>query len=171
MNDWIRLHSGGKFHFLNPRINEINIEDIVWNLSHICRFTGATKKFYCVAQHSCIVHDILPDELKPEGLLHDATESTMSDLNSVVKSLLPAYKKMEVRVEKIFAEKFNLDFPYDPRVKEADLIALATEKRDLMPGNDHLSLPYEPLPAKIVPWSIEKSRREFMKRFNKLYKK
>ena len=170
MHDWIRLHSGGKFHFLKPRAKEVNIKDVAWNLSHICRFTGATKKFYSVEQHSCLVCDILPDEFKPEGLLHDGPESTISDLNSVLKSLLPEYKVVECRIEKVFAKKFNLRFPFPPEVKIADLVLLATEMRDLMPGKDYESLPYEPLPKKIVPWSIEKSRKEFMKRFNHLYK-
>jgi len=169
MNTWIRLYDGRKFHFLKPKVSEISIENIAHSLSQLCRFTGHTKKFYSVAQHSALVHDILPQNLKAEGLLHDSSESMAADLNTVIKSLLPQYKIIELKIEKIIAKKFNLKFPFPPGVKEADLRLLCSEMRDLMSGKDHKLLPYLPLDEKITPWSVEKSKKEFLKRFYKLY--
>lgn len=162
---FIRLHSGGKFHILKPKLSELNIEDICWGLSHICRFTGHSDKFYSVAQHVCLVSDLLPDNLKLEGLLHDATESVYSDINSPLKSVLPQYKELELRAEALVAKKFKLKFPYPSDVKLADMRLLVTEFRDLMTGSDYKDLPFQPLDKKIKPWSIQKSREEFIARY------
>lgn len=53
--DWIQVHSGGQFWPLDPRADEVKITDIAHALSLICRFTGHTKEFYSVAQHSVLV--------------------------------------------------------------------------------------------------------------------
>ena len=55
LGDWIQVHSGGKFWPLDPRADEVRIGDIAHALSLICRFTGHTKSFYSVAQHSVLV--------------------------------------------------------------------------------------------------------------------
>jgi len=56
-------------------------------------------------------------------------------------------------------------------VKHADLVLLATERRDLMPpNNDTWSLleGIEPLREVINPWGPEKARREFLNRWVEL---
>lgn len=55
LGDWIQVHSGGKFWPLDPRGEEVRIDDMAHALSLICRFTGHTKDFYSVAQHSVLV--------------------------------------------------------------------------------------------------------------------
>ena len=37
---WIQTYSGGVFHILDPRQDEINIKDIGHSLAMQCRFTG-----------------------------------------------------------------------------------------------------------------------------------
>ena len=56
----IRVASGELFWPLQPRENEIEIEDIAHGLSQICRFTGHTRSFYSVAQHSVLVSRLCP---------------------------------------------------------------------------------------------------------------
>jgi len=166
--DFIRLHSGLKFHFLDPQISEVDIRDIAWALSHICRFTGHVKKFYSVAQHCCHVCDILPEEFKLQGLLHDAQEAYCQDLAQPLKQYLPQYKEMELRIEKAMAKKFGIQFPMPAVVKTADMVLLVTEMRDLMRGGDYKNIPFAPMKERIKPWSAEKARREFLKRFHRL---
>lgn len=168
MQDFIRLHSGGKFHFLKPRPSEVRIDDIVHALSHICRFTGMTRTHYSVGMHSCLVSDILPNELKLCGLLHDASESFCNDLSSPIKAVLPQYTEIEDRIQKVIARKYRLPYPFPSQVKAADMTLLVTEIRDLIPKGEWRSYPYRPLEQRIVPWSIEQTRREFMKRFRRL---
>lgn len=168
--DFIRLHSGRKFHILNPRSHEIHIDDIVWALSHICRFTGHTRAFYSVAQHCCHVSDILPRDSQLAGLLHDAQEAFVNDLASPIKQYLPQYKEMELRVEQLIARKYHFPFPMGAEVKTADMTLLVTEMRDVMRNTDYKLHPFKPLTQRITPWSSEKARREFMKRYKLLTK-
>lgn len=165
---YIRLYSGRKFHFLSPEDAYININDIAWSLSNLCRFTGHVKKFYSVAQHCCYVSDHLPPEFKLHGLLHDAQEAYCQDLAQPIKQFLPQYRDIEIKIEKAIAHKFGLAFPMPPIVKAMDGILLVTEMRDLMRGSDYKTRGFSPLPQKIMPWSPQRARQEFLKRYNKL---
>ncbi len=168
---FIRLYSGQKFYLLDPKPQHVTLEAIVHSLSLICRFTGHTRDHYSVLQHSCLVHDIVPKVLRPEGLCHDFGESLVNDLSTQLKSLVPQYREIEHNIEVMLAKKFRLKFPFPADVKHADMVVLVTELRDLLPGADYKSIPFTPLEDKIVPWTPEKSRREFMKRYNALPKR
>lgn len=171
LNPYIRTYSGKRFYILKPTTSQIDIQDITHGLSMLCRFTGHTKVFLSVAQHSCMVSDLLPDTLKLTGLLHDASENFLQDLNAPLKSILPQYKQIEEKVEKVIAKKFGLTFPFPPQVKEADLTMLASEMKWFVnSGGDWKNIPYEPLP-KFEAWTQEKAKEEFMKRFDKWKKK
>lgn len=169
MNPYVRLINGKKLYYLHPKPSDFDIEAIAKALSKLCRFSGNTRQFYSVAEHSCRVHDICPHECKREGLLHEAgSEPSMNDMPGPLKAIIPQYKEIEIRLEKAMARRFKLIFPFPAAVKIADLTMLATEQKWLIPGNDHKSLPYNPL-AEFKPWSMEKSYREFMKRYRQLY--
>jgi len=77
--NWFQTYTGKQFYPLDPRPEDIDLDDIVHHLSHLCRFNGGTREFYSVAQHSVIVADALPDDFKLWGLLHDAAESFLAD--------------------------------------------------------------------------------------------
>jgi hypothetical protein len=166
---YIRLHSGLKFYPDKPTIKMINLEDIIWSLSHINRFLGHTDKPISVLRHVIHVHDIAPEECKKEALHHDNSESLIGDVVTNVKALLPTYKDMEIKVEKIIARKFNLIYPYPAAVKIADLTALADEMVQFTSRKDWMDLPFPPSGKKIELWTPEKTRKEFMKRHNALY--
>jgi len=168
--DFIRLHSGIKFHFLNPKKNEIKIEDIIWALSRMPRFNGHTQGEipYTVLQHLCHCHDAAPEGHKREALCHDFSEAYICDLANPVKAIMPQYRDLERRIEIAIANKFKFNYPWSPEVKVVDMTLLATEMRDLMKHADFTRLPVTPLNIKIKPWNSKKTRTEFMKRW-KLY--
>ena len=63
--------------------------------------------------------------------MHDAAEAYIKDMPSPIKLLLPDYRALEQRVEIAICERFGLPLALSSCVKYADLIMLASEKRDL----------------------------------------
>jgi 5'-deoxynucleotidase YfbR-like HD superfamily hydrolase len=134
MSAWIETFSGRKFHLLDPQPDEISIVDIAHALSMQCRFTGHTKKFFSVAEHSVHV-SLLSSHHALAGLLHDASEAYLSDLSRPVKQLTPVgipYYEVEDRMMRVIAAKFGFEWPLPKEVKVADNIMLMTEKDQLM---------------------------------------
>lgn len=166
MDNWIQTFTGEKFSISDPSIDSISILDIAHALSQLCRYTGHTDRFYSVAEHSVRVAQVLPKELKLTGLLHDAPEAYLGDVNSPLKAFLPDYREIEDRVWGVVAEKWNLPLILPLEVKQADMLLLATEKRDLMGDKGHKwsNVP-EPLKGIIVPWSPLKAEAVFISQF------
>lgn len=172
---WLQTFSGLAFIPSDPKPEMIDIVDIAVALSRESRFNGHTRSFwaYNVAQHSVFVSNIVPWEHRLWGLLHDASEAYLKDLTwSVKQEIRGAYKPMEEKTERVIAEKFGLPWPMPACIKDADNIALATEKRDLMAnscpdGYRWQELP-DALPGIIQPLSPLSSLESFMRRYNEI---
>jgi hypothetical protein len=169
MNPYIITRHGHKVHFLKPRPEEIDIRDICHALSRIVRFNSHTVYPYHVAQHVCLCADAAPDDCKREAFAHDWAESFVGDCPSPLKVLIPQFSTIEERLEKVIAHKFHFRYPYPSAVKEVDMRLLVTEMRDLTPRIDWRDYPFTPLSERIEPWDEAKCRREFMKRFKRLF--
>ncbi len=173
MQPTILTRSGNLFNFLHPEFSDFDIKDIAHALSHICRFTGHTKRFYSVAQHSVAVSHLVPPKLAMQGLLHDAAEAFIGDVAKPLKMLLPDYAVIERVVETEVLSRFGLDVDLDPKVKQADYLQLRIEMRDLMParagymGETLLGLAFCEYP-KIQLLSANDARHLFTKRFIEL---
>src|SRR5690348_5556551 len=128
---WIETYSGNRFHILDPRQDEINIVDIAHALSMMCRFTGHVRKFYSVAEHSVHVSRLVPAEDAFWGLVHDASESYIQDLNRPLKHFTPVgktYEKIENVVMKAICKRFDLPVEQPESVHIADNAMLYAEK-------------------------------------------
>jgi uncharacterized protein len=169
---WIQTHSGIQFFPLDPRIEDICIEDIAQALSNICRFAGHCN-FYSVAQHSVLVSQVVGEPFNFYGLLHDSSEAYICDIPRPIKRLpaLQGYRDIEEKIQATIYERFGLE-PQEPNeVKWADIQLLATEARDLMsspPAN--WNLPCDPLPFTITPLPPTEAKALFMERFRELAK-
>lgn len=175
-----QLLSGRVFVIGGPKQQLISIRDIAGQLAKICRFSGATQQFYSVAQHSVLVADILCSNPKVAlyGLLHDAHQIIIGDITSTKKALLQfgagdALLNLQNHCDEIIYNSFGLPYPAQADVhtciKRADLIALATERRDLMAES---SIDWGALPdahSKVIkPWAWPKAEEMFLKKYDDL---
>ncbi len=132
--DFIQTFSGIEFYPLDPRPGEILIEDIAHALSLQCRFTGHTRQFYSVAEHSIWVSALCDPADALWGLLHDASEAYMCDVARPIKRLpeLAGYRATEKDLLSCIVRKFRLPAEEPESVHRADEIMLGVEARDLM---------------------------------------
>lgn len=175
----IQVASGAYVDPLNLQPEDVRVEDIAHALSHQCRFSGHTRRFYSVAEHSVRVCHLLrleghPERVQLQGLLHDAAEAYLLDLPRPLKQhpeIGHAYRDAEYRVWGAIALALGVcPITYDV-VHQADLVLLATERRDLMPS-DLFAWPVlvgvEPIVAAIHPMSSGWAYAEFMHRYRLL---
>lgn len=166
----IYTYSGGEFDFAHPETSVILIEDIAHALANTCRFNGHTIAFYSVAQHSVMVSQIVPPEDALAGLLHDAAETYIGDMVTPLKRLLDNFREVEDRIEAEVLKRFGIS-AMPASVKPADLIMLATEKRDLLHSEnsrnaDWLSPPgITPLRDRITPLPPQAAKQAFLQRY------
>lgn len=175
--DWIESFTGRRVKPLEPDAGVIDIRDIAHHLSNQCRYSGAVRVHYSVAEHSVRVCELLERQgasrtVRLWGLLHDASEAYLVDLPSPVKHA-PAmgfYRMAEEAWMLRVCERFGLPYDEPPQVRTADGILLATEARDLMPFNpEHwIGLTEAPLPETIKPWHQTSAEREFLAAFEEL---
>ena len=163
---WFITHSGAQLVPENPDPANIHLEDIAHHLSMVCRFGGATPVFYSVASHSMYVADILPTELKVEGLLHDAAEAYVGDMLKCFKRLCKDYQDIEHVWELAVRERFGLGPRPTPEVKaavkRADIAALLAERRDVFGDRTAYEEISEPGSLTCVPSSPAVAKREFL---------
>jgi hypothetical protein len=164
----VSTRSGRRVALLNPSPSQIVIGDIAHGLAHQCRFNGQTSKFYSVAQHSVLVASILPRELRLAGLLHDASEAYLGDVVQPLKDLLPEYQAIEENFCKVLGMRFGVNLQHNDAIRHADLVVLATERRDLMPMDmaDWSSIAgITPMSRTIKPMPPEAASAQFMEMF------
>ena len=172
--NYLQTHSGIKFYPFDPAEEDISILDIAHALANICRFTGHTKHFYSVAQHSVLCSEYVEPELALHALLHDATEAYLGDVARPIKimSEMDFYRKAEDRLDEMIRKVFGLDPDHSQyihhKIKEVDNRVLYTEKRDVLAI--HVSWPWriEPYEEKIIPLCPETAKAAFMSRFKEL---
>lgn len=168
---YVSTFSGNRFYPLEPRIDRVQIEDIAHGLAYQCRFNGQTREFYSVAQHSLIVASLVPSHLRLAALLHDAAEAYLGDMVKPLKVLLPEFAALEDKVTALIGAAFAIDFSEYAPIKRADLIALATEKRDLMPHSAERWTYLDDiraLPEPIVAMSPGQAKQAFLNEFARL---
>lgn len=135
---WIELQSGTHFYVDAPNPGKIHLSDIAHALAFQCRFTGHSRDFYSVAEHSVVGSRLISGDIliRKAFLLHDAAEAFLGDMAYPVKRLFPEFRVLEERVQDAIHTRFGLDL--DPLtyelVKEMDINMLATEADQLLPS-------------------------------------
>lgn len=142
--DFVGTFTGLHFWPLDPRPEEICLEDIAHALSNICRFNGHTIRFYSVAEHSLNVENLLEQQgcnsiVRLYGLLHDAAEAYCCDIPRPLKRSLFGYAEIESRIMKAIYKAFGLSEPNEFQrqlIDLADDYMLTVESMKLMANTD-----------------------------------
>lgn len=164
--NWTMTHSGKKFWPLDPRPEEIAIEDIAHALSHICRYGGHCNYFYSVAEHSVLMASKVSDRNKIWALLHDATEAYLMDLPRPIKPYLPGYAEYETKLMKCIADRYSLPPEMPDEVKDADNRIILDEMNQNMSYVPDKYKVLEPLGVNLQYWSPNVAKRMFMDTFD-----
>ena len=158
---YITTFTGKHFDPTNPDRTLIDIRDIAHALSLTCRGNGHVKTFFSVGQH-CIN---AAKEAAARGysqrvilacLIHDASESYLSDVPRPFKRTLPEYIAMEDRLLDLIYEKFLgsiLTAEEQKLVKSVDNDLLYYDLKELLNESSgepapklHIPLNYKPVP-------------------------
>lgn len=134
------LHTFGsrQIDFLDPKPEDIDIEDIFMSLSRTSRYRGFTTRIYSVLEHSyrgALAMRKLKPEYTLEFLLHDAAEAYVGDVPTPLKELIPEFRTIEHRIDAVIREKYGLPLTMSPEVKAMDLAMMVTEKQALKPDS------------------------------------
>ncbi len=182
-------YSGRLFYPLDPRVDEIHIEDIAVGLSNECRFAGQCD-FYSVAEHSLLISQLAEkyatafgwEEWEVHaaalwGLLHDATEAYIGDIIRPLKytKSMRGYVEFEQKVDAVIRRHFSkwlLTPSYvEDLVRKLDTQILADESEALIlnPDPKHVADNFgKPLKVEINCYSPNKACELFLTRFNEL---
>lgn len=165
---WMQTYTGRQFWPLDPRPEEIFIEDIAHALSMQCRYAGHCKKFYSVAEHSVILAEYVPAPFKLWALLHDASEAYLTDIPRPLKGDLAGYRALEDRVMLAVCQRFGLSDDMPSIVAEADDRIIGDERSNL--SNPWVEWTYSPKPlgVRLHHWSPEMAEQVFLGVFRAL---
>ena len=171
----IRTHpSKVYFDILNPDPNDIRMADICHHLSLTNRFGGGTPQPYSVLSHSLLVsrlcarifvsmggHASMARDIERAGLLHDATEAYVQDINGLLKKVdeMAGYRNIEHGLARAIESRFELRprLLEDAIVKQADKQAFEFECAFIRDSQSYVA----PDPAKV--------RDEFYRRYIELW--
>ncbi len=105
-----------------------SLEDIAWQLLHVCRYAGACRVYYTVGIHSMFVADLAPKHLEFQALLHDSTEACVGDIPKPFKS--EGMRQIEDTLLNHIWKQFGIS-PLTTQeyklIKQADIEALSAE--------------------------------------------
>jgi hypothetical protein len=161
--------SGVYFDLAAPESAPVDVVDIAHALAHQCRFTGHTRRFYSVAEHSIHCSHLVPPEDALAALMHDAAEAYIGDVSKPLKSMLPDYRALEKRIEAAVFAHFGLPAVLPESVKRADIEMLKAEEVLLMVNFVDERTMGMPVPSVTLRfWSPTVAKVKFLRRYMQL---
>lgn len=168
--DWTQTYMGVQFWPLDPRVDEILLEDIAHSLSKICRYNGHSVDHYSVAEHSVLVSRHVRPENRLQALLHDAPEAYLGDIIRPVKRFISEFGEHEDRLINLIGPKFGFNPNFTDDVMRVDNAILADEKLVLFRHDLPWYLPEPPLGIAddIKCLTAKQAKRLFLKTYYEL---
>ena len=184
---WVPTRTGNGFYVIDPKPEDVRLEDIAYGLSYTYRYGGQVEPI-TVAEHSVLMSLII-EIMWPQsgkmlaGLMHDACEAYTHDIQAPVRQFIKVdmpngeqitWGDFERKINQTVAKALGLDtrFYAAPEIKAADLLALCLEKSqcpsirdmnwglpDIPPEIEHIKVRFD---------SPEVARATFLERFQSL---
>lgn len=169
------ITTANKIYFkpLEPKKEEIIIEDIAHALSLMTRANGHFPEFYSVGQH-CIgcykeaAARELGEKIAFTCLLHDASEAYIADVTRPVKKELKEYLIIEKRLQDAIYERFLGKVPTEDEMKKVSEIDDAMLFHEFYHYMGEKVLDHEPQ-LLTTPDFYERPFREVEEEFLKIY--
>jgi len=135
-------YSGIIFDLMNPNPDLIHIEDIAHGLAFNCRWNGATKRYYSIAEHSIrVANRCIGREMQLAGLFHDAEEAYWGDmikpLKEIIKVNSPDVLQKMKELRHLIFEIFKIKY-FD--VSKEDWEELQWDFENLILNDNHIPL-------------------------------
>jgi hypothetical protein len=180
---WICTWTGRQVYPLDPKPDQICLEDIAHGLAHKCRYNGQSL-FYSVAEHCvhmadwCLWGPKGADYklLALQALMHDAAEAYLPDVTSPIKVLFPDFERHEEKLLAVIFEALGIPriHPSAAKViKSIDKRIILNERARVLPNhNPEVKWPVEHLVplqhTQIFCWPPDEALDNFMNRYKEL---
>lgn len=152
------LANGNTLCFEAPSFGNFQPEPAFRQMSFINRWAGNLTREYSVLQHSLIVADAIDEpHLKIYGLIHDVPECGTGDVTGPYKAFIDQMTGGQVEAhETTMLNQLCVDMGLAPldlttgrKLHRADMVARATELRDVVANPSDIQIKYDPLPFTI----------------------
>lgn len=132
---------------VNPDSDRISVVDIAHALALSCRYGGHCPRFYSVAEHSILVHDLMQKAGFPKanlfaGLMHDAEEAYLMDMPTPIKRQFQTYVDSSIALRKVIWSKYAIDWDLYQSVEPYDQDAYQQERKRLWNGGSTMEPPH-----------------------------
>lgn len=180
---WVPTASGAGYRPWADDPGPLWLSDVAYGLAHTFRYAGQSTPPVTVAEHCLLVLTIIRrlwpgnPHLERAGLLHDASESVLHDIQSPLRKrvqvILPSnevipWNESDLRVTRNITKHFGIlpEHLDAPEVRAADILGACFEKRDcpnLQIGDWGLpDIPSEIHDLSIQAYDPQKARRLFL---------
>jgi hypothetical protein len=142
----IPTFTGRSFNLLDPKSNEVVLDDIAQGLAYKFRYGGQIGPI-TIAEHSVLVSRVIEvmwpkSKARLPGLLHDACEAYTHDIQAPVRKFLKvsmpsgdqiSWGDLERKINHAVSKALwdGTDFYAYPEVQAADILAVVIEKASL----------------------------------------
>lgn len=166
-NGMVTCHNGKVYNLLDLKPSDVDVDFIFETLSKFPRFLGHTIGWipYSVGQHSYMMAEAIllatgDIDSAWDALFHDASEAYTGDMMRPLKGILPQFKEIEEKIEKVIFDKLGVEFPLKKLVKAVDLNICEYELTFIMNPTDQIQ--------RFPIWTAEETYKNLHSMFSRL---
>lgn len=132
----LRNRRGKLYNLLDLQPEDLTIDDLARSLAMVPRFGAQTIYPYSVATHSCLVSDLVSEDLAFDAICHDLTEGTgINDMPQPIKVHDATYKEIEGQIAARLAALHGFRYPEPDAVRSVDQEVRKLESYHLQNGS------------------------------------